>query len=296
MKAFEKIFDREMADTWRESIGKDFDAALRPKLTSGRVYPAFFPMDPDDVVLNLGCGLGPQALTYKGRFSLMVGVDIDHDKLAFAKRAADHYRLALHPCRCDVETLPFPGETFDTVIAVDVIEHVLDPGRLLSEAFRVLEGSGHLLITFPCLLDDWKRLLFSVRKLTRTCRENNVAKAVFRSLYDAARGTVAGLARERNETRRAIPGEGSPVAFNPDTHKHDMSPRQWIALIEQAGFKVVKSRSTTLFPPLHALGVAKFWFTNDFIFRMDSRLSGQRWIRNFGQSMVCLARKKARCL
>jgi SAM-dependent methyltransferase len=295
MKAIEKILDGEMADTWRESIGKDFDAALRPKLTSGRVYPAFFPMDPGDVVLNLGCGLGPQALTYKGRFSRMVGADIDLDKLAFAKRAADHYRLALHPCRCDVEHLPFPKESFDTVIAIDVIEHVLDPGILLSEAFRVLRSSGHLLITFPCLLDDWKRLLFSIRKLTRIRGGNGLAKGLLRNLYSAARATAAGFVKKKNETRKAAPAEASPVAFNPDTHKHDKSPRQWLALIEGAGFKVVKSRSTTLFPPLHALGVAKFWFTNDRIFKMDSMLSRQRWIRNFGQSMVCLARKKDQC-
>ena len=296
MRLIEKLLDREMADTWRESIGKDFDAALRPKLTSGRVYPAFFPMDPDDVVLNLGCGLGPQALTYKGRFSRMVGADIDLDKLVFAKRAADHYHLSLDPCCCDVEHLPFPEESFDTVIAIDVIEHVLDPGTFLSEAFRVQKSTGHLLITFPCLLDDWKRLLFSLRKFTRICGEKGLARALLATLYGVARVAIAGFAKERNEPRGVILDEVPAVTFNPDTHKHDKKPRQWLALIEGAGFKVVKSRSTTLFPPLHALGVAKFWFTNDFIFKLDSLLSGRKGIKNLGQSMLCLARKKDHCL
>jgi SAM-dependent methyltransferase len=291
MRIIEKIIDREMADTWRESVKKDVDSALRPKLISGRVYPTFFPMTQKEVVLNLGCGLGAQAVVYRGCYRSMIGVDIDPDKLSFAKGVTDRYNLAFFSCCCDVEMLPFPETSFDAIIAVDVIEHVLRPEKLISEAFRVLKKQGLLLITFPCLLDRWKHFLLAGKAFGESCRKDGPVRAVSGALYG---GLVRGaqtlfhknsLFREQGEDRAAA------RPFNPDTHKHEKSPSQWGAVIEAAGFRVIKSRSTTLFPPLHALGVAKFWFTNDWIFKIDSLLSSQRILKNHGQSMVCLARK-----
>ncbi len=49
----------------------------------------------------------------------------------------------------DAVRLPFKDTTFDLVIATEVIEHVLYPGRMLDEVRRVLRPGGRLLISTP---------------------------------------------------------------------------------------------------------------------------------------------------
>src|SRR5581483_8341823 len=50
---------------------------------------------------------------------------------------------------CAAERLPFPEETFDVVVASDVIEHVQDAGAVVAEAARVLRRGGLLFLATP---------------------------------------------------------------------------------------------------------------------------------------------------
>jgi len=48
-----------------------------------------------------------------------------------------------------VESIPFPDNTFDSVICTQVLEHVVHPERAMSELNRVLRSGGMLLLTIP---------------------------------------------------------------------------------------------------------------------------------------------------
>jgi SAM-dependent methyltransferase len=50
---------------------------------------------------------------------------------------------------CDAHELPFPERTFDAVIATAVLEHVLDPERVMLEIHRVLRPAGLLYSEVP---------------------------------------------------------------------------------------------------------------------------------------------------
>jgi 2-polyprenyl-3-methyl-5-hydroxy-6-metoxy-1,4-benzoquinol methylase len=65
--------------------------------------------------------------------------------------------LALHhisPARAavaaaDARALPAPEESFDLVIATEIIEHLPNPSALLAEVSRVLKPGGHLIASTP---------------------------------------------------------------------------------------------------------------------------------------------------
>ena len=49
----------------------------------------------------------------------------------------------------DGNRLPFVDESFDTVLSVEVLEHVPDPDRMVAEFARVLRPEGRALVTVP---------------------------------------------------------------------------------------------------------------------------------------------------
>ncbi len=52
--------------------------------------------------------------------------------------------------RCeDLQALTFPDNIFDLVITQDVLEHVREPARALSEIYRVLKDGGYHVFTVP---------------------------------------------------------------------------------------------------------------------------------------------------
>jgi 2-polyprenyl-3-methyl-5-hydroxy-6-metoxy-1,4-benzoquinol methylase len=81
----------------------------------------------------------------------VVGIDPVIEALQFAREAPGNVGSAKSPffiCGA-AEDLPFSNETFGSVLCTDVIEHVVDPDRLLAEAKRILKPNGTLVLTTP---------------------------------------------------------------------------------------------------------------------------------------------------
>jgi len=96
-------------------------------------------------VLDYGCGYGEFLQRLKSHATSRTGVDIDEEKIKVAS-TLDGIQAQLVPSD---EALPFPDESFDTVIIMEVIEHVSDERVVLAELARVLAPGGHLLLTTP---------------------------------------------------------------------------------------------------------------------------------------------------
>lgn len=58
----------------------------------------------------------------------------------------------------DATRLPFQDESFDMVVALDVLEHLEDDRACVSEAFRVLRPRGHALFFVPACPVLWSDL------------------------------------------------------------------------------------------------------------------------------------------
>jgi len=98
-------------------------------------------------VLDVGCGEG--VLTYRWAQQLgdapVVGLDLDDPKLRaeWETRHRDNLRFDTMP----PDRLPCADDEFDLVTAIEVLEHVPDPERTVSEMARV--ARRHLLVSVP---------------------------------------------------------------------------------------------------------------------------------------------------
>jgi SAM-dependent methyltransferase len=105
-------------------------------------------------VLDLGCRYGAPTRAY-ARGNEVIGVDVDREALAEAAK------LGIETQWADVdEPLPFDDASFDVVVAGELLEHVRDPARLVSEAQRVLRPGGRFVGSVPNAFRLKNRLRF----------------------------------------------------------------------------------------------------------------------------------------
>ena len=82
------------------------------------------------------------------------GVDISKDCLRHAERLLERKGVLEQSelSVADVRSLPYPDDTFDVVVAVEVLEHIPDPKAGLAEAMRVLKPGGYAITALPVRL------------------------------------------------------------------------------------------------------------------------------------------------
>lgn len=130
-------------------------------------YALCAPLLPAGRVLDLGCGVGHSFEFLAPRAS--VGVDLDPAVLVGQARET---RAA------DMRELPFAPASFASVLAVQSLEHVPDPERVLAEAARVLEPDGVAVFVTPNrltfgpaeeIVDPYHHVEFSAAELAGLC-------------------------------------------------------------------------------------------------------------------------------
>jgi 2-polyprenyl-6-hydroxyphenyl methylase/3-demethylubiquinone-9 3-methyltransferase len=110
-------------------------------------------------VLDLGCGAGFLANDMARRGHRVIGVDRAAEAMEVAAR---HDRTAsVVYFRGDAQALPFGSERFDVVCAMDLLEHVDEPERVIAEAARVLAPSG--LFFFHTFNRNWLSWLVVIK-------------------------------------------------------------------------------------------------------------------------------------
>lgn len=98
--------------------------------------------------LDAGCGTG---LILRHLPSGSIGLDINPRNLRRAKAHAPQAKLVLG----DIEKMPFADQSFTTIICTDVLEHLINPQKGLSEIFRVLTPKGILIGSVPAQNPIW---------------------------------------------------------------------------------------------------------------------------------------------
>jgi len=102
-------------------------------------------------VLDFGCGKGDMVLRAAKAGLDAHGVEFFGPGSGIQIKSTLEERGLLGNCvlEYDGKTLPFDGNTFDTVISNQVLEHVPNVGQALSEISRILKPGGRFVCTFP---------------------------------------------------------------------------------------------------------------------------------------------------
>jgi ubiquinone/menaquinone biosynthesis C-methylase UbiE len=129
-----------------EELWKRLPAGLTPPDWRLRREFLIAELNPGERVLDLGSGAGEFTAEAARAGAQPIGAEIAEAAIG---RARDRYpELDFRLVPFD-GPLPFEDNSFELVWATEVIEHVADTARWLSEVRRVLVPGGRLLITTP---------------------------------------------------------------------------------------------------------------------------------------------------
>ena len=98
-------------------------------------------------VLDAGCGTGYGSAELAQSAAEVTGVDIAADAIEYA--SANYPIADLRFIESSCTAVPCPAESFDLVVAFEVIEHLTDYRVFLDECARVLTRQGLLIVSSP---------------------------------------------------------------------------------------------------------------------------------------------------
>jgi ubiquinone/menaquinone biosynthesis C-methylase UbiE len=112
------------------------------------IIAAFIQKSPSKSALDAGCGRGMYTRILLKHAEKITALDYSAEHIEAQRRRLGHLpQLSLHVGSAD--NLPFPDAQFDLVTHCEVLEHIHDDRRVLSEIYRVLQPGGRLVISVP---------------------------------------------------------------------------------------------------------------------------------------------------
>ena len=153
--------------------------------------------------LEVGAGTGEISKFLRQKGHEVVATDIAPGMVQEIKKHG------IEAYECDAEKLPFPDQSFDTVVAAEILFYLDNPDSFLSEAQRILRPNGQLLLS---------------------CASNFPVK-----FYDRVRSYL-----------RAFGISG--MYFKEDTLREFMTASKLRAMLARNGFDVLEEKKTPIFP------------------------------------------------
>lgn len=148
----QSLYDDHAASWWEQPVRfqRSLKLLVKPRLQYfEQVAPGWQGLD----MLDLGCGGGYMSEALAERGAHVVGVDPSAASLEAARRHAAQAGLRIDYRLGIGEAVPAANGSMDRVVCVDVLEHVQDLSKVLSEIRRVLRPGGIFL--FDTINRSW---------------------------------------------------------------------------------------------------------------------------------------------
>ncbi len=172
-------------------------------------------------VLDIGCGAGLTGkLLRSEQAERLIGIEINADAAAQAREIYDE--VLTGPAEELLEDLSGP---FDTILCYDVLEHLVDPWRVLGQVSRLSPPGGRLHVSVP-----------NARHLSL------VIDLVFRGTFNY-----------------------QPWGHRDDTHLRWFTPRDLESAIERVGFDIRSRSHPPISPTRRLLGAATGGKSTEFL-------------------------------
>lgn len=127
-------------------------------------------------VLDIGAGTGKMLAELKEKGWKITGVDGEKEAIEWSKKRG----IKIQRCNLRHGKLPFKANSFDLVLALDVLEHLTNTQAALTEAKRVVKPGGLIIATTPAyqwLYGYWDKMLGHRRRYT-----SKTMKTLFRTI------------------------------------------------------------------------------------------------------------------
>ncbi len=140
----------------RETYGDDIGQNSWLTADEFRRFHEMLELTSESEILEVACGSGGPALFTAQTIGCRVtGVDINENAIAHANRLAVRRGLdtSVRFQRVDASRpLPFPPDSFTTIVCIDSINHLPDRWKVLAEWYRLLRPGGRVLFTDPIVV------------------------------------------------------------------------------------------------------------------------------------------------
>ncbi len=107
--------------------------------------------------LDIGCREGSFTISLARKGYQSFGIDISFSYLeqarSFLNKEPQDIQNRVRYLQAWAEYLPFKDGQFQTVLLGEILEHVINPRRVLEEALRVLSSGGIIYISVPAFID-----------------------------------------------------------------------------------------------------------------------------------------------
>ena len=104
-------------------------------------------------VLDIGCSQGIVTLLLGREGFKVMGVDIEAEAIAYAQaelqQEPSEVQARVSFIHADAASFAFEPASFDSVILGEVLEHLVQPERLLAAACRAVKAGGRIILTTP---------------------------------------------------------------------------------------------------------------------------------------------------
>lgn len=107
----------------------------------------------DEVILDLGCGIGLQTLLIGKRCKKVIGIDTSDEFIRRAQYISQFTKGRINSqfwC-IRIEDAQFENEYFDKIFCFSVFEHISNYLEVLTEAYRILKKDGHMIFSTDSL-------------------------------------------------------------------------------------------------------------------------------------------------